>query len=255
MMYFSEDKLEQLLRAYSEIDKKYQSLLEMYAFRPFRNEQAAEFARHGFMRRVKTLTRCIHNVYRICPPNRDKKLSTDELSDLAINLQSFVFNIFGCLENLAWVWVKEKDIRNSKGEPLVDFQIGFGGKYKFVRESLSDDFKRFLDDLREWFSQMENFRHALAHRIPLYVPPYIVNNEEAVKEQELERSRREALKRHDFDEYERLTDELEGIGKFVPWMTHSFSEKSRQVVFHAQIIADWNTVVEISERFLTELQE
>jgi hypothetical protein len=253
MMYFSDDQLEQLRRAYSEVDRKYQSLLEMYAFRPFKNEQAAEFARHGFIRRVKTLARCVQNVYRICPPDRDKKLSTDELSDLAINLQGFVFNIFGCLENLAWVWAKEKDIRNGKGDPLMNFQIGFGDKYIFVRKSFSDDFRHYLDGLSEWFSQMENFRHALAHRIPLYVPPYIVNDEEAAKERELEQSRREALGKHEFDEYERLTNELEGIGKFVPWMTHSFSEKSRQVVFHPQIIADWNTVVEISERFLTEL--
>jgi hypothetical protein len=176
------------------------------------------------------------------------------LSDLAINLQGFVFNIFGCLENLAWVWVKEKDIRDSKGEPLVNSQIGFGGKYKFVRKSFSDDFRHYLDGLSEWFSQMEGFRHALAHRIPLYVPPYIVNDEEVAKEQELEQSRREALRRHEFDKYERLTNELDAIGKFVPWMTHSFSEKSRQVVFHPQIIADWNTVVEISEKFLAELQ-
>ncbi len=254
-MYFSDDQLHQLRRAYSEIDEKYRSLLEMYAFRQFRNKQAAEFATHGFMRRVKTLARCIHNIYRICPPDRDKKLSTDELADLTINLQGFVFNIFGCLENLAWVWVKEKDIRNAKDEALTNFQIGFGDKYNFVRESFSVDFQGYLDGLREWFLQMENFRHALAHRIPLYVPPYVVNKEEAVKEQELERSRREALKRHEFDEYERLTNELEGVGKFVPWMTHSFGEKSRQVVFHAQIIADWNTVVQISEKFLTELQK
>ena len=252
-MYFSDDQLEQLNRAYSGVEKKYRSMLEMYAFRPFKNEQAAEFATHGFMRRVKTLARCIHNVYRICPPDRDRKLSTDELSDLTINLQGFVFNVFGCLENLAWVWVKEKDIRNGKGEPLGSLQIGFGGKHRFVRDSFSEDFRHYLDGLNEWFSQVENFRHALAHRIPLYVPPYVVNENEAAKEKELEQARREAINRHDFDEYERLADELEGVGKFVPWMTHSFAEKSRQVVFHAQIIADWNTVVEISEKFLAEL--
>lgn len=254
-MYFTNQQLEQLRLAYSDVDKKYQSLLEIYAFRSFKNEQAAEFAKHGFMRRVKTLARCIHNVYRICPPDRDKKLSTDELSDLAINLQSFVFNVFGCLENLAWVWVKEKDIRNNKGELLANFQIGFGSKYEYVRNSFSYEFRSYLDGLNEWFSQMENFRHALAHRIPLYIPPYIVTNEEAAKEHELEQARREALTRHEFEEYERLTNELEAIGKFVPWMTHSFNEKSRQVVFHAQIIADWNTVIGISEKFLAEIQK
>jgi hypothetical protein len=194
-------------------------------------------------------------VYRICPPERDDKLSADELSDLTINLQGFVFNTFGCLENLAWIWVKEKDIRNNQGEPLPKNQIGFGAKYELVRESFSGDFQNYLKGLSEWFLQMENFRHALAHRIPLYVPPYVLNKSEAAKEQEIERSRREALRRHDFDEYERLTIELEDIGKFVPWMTHSFSERSRQVVFHAQMIADWNTIVEISEKFLVELKK
>ncbi|AGH98950.1 hypothetical protein A11S_2152 [Micavibrio aeruginosavorus EPB] len=63
------------------------------------------------------------------------------------------------------------------------------------------------------------------------------------------------MKKHQFEEFERLSDEIETLGNFVPWMTHSFGEKSPQAVFHAQIIADWNTVVQISEHFVEELNK
>lgn len=257
-MYFSEENIVQLKDDHSKIDSSYKSLLMAYATKEFSSEQAAEFARHGFMRRVKTLKRCIDNVYSICPPEQNTKPSSEELSDLAINLQSFVLNVFGCLDNLAWVLVKEKGIHN-RGKDLPPSKIGLLGKYKgdykfeTVRQSLSQEFRDYLVRMDEWFEYLENFRHALAHRVPLYVPPYVVNEEEADKERELENRRTEVLIRKDFDEYERLSEELEANGKFVPWMTHSFSEGSKQVVFHAQIIADWNTVVELSQKFLDEV--
>lgn len=256
-MYFSEENITQLMEDYSKVEQSYESVLVAYGMHRFSNPLAAEFAMHGFVRRVKTLKRCIENIYVICPPARSSKLASQELSDLTINLQGFVFNVFGCLDNLAWVWVKEKNVTNTKGQELKSSQIGLGEneKYEYVLKSLPDDLRNYLETERhkKWHKHLEDFRHALAHRIPLYVPPYVVNDEEAAKERELEGLRTTALKAHRFDEYERLSEEIEKIGKFVPWMTHSFSEESKHVVFHAQILADWNTVIEVAQKFLSEL--
>ena len=54
------------------------------------------------------------------------------------------------------------------------------------RESFSAEFQAYLQELDAWFGQLENFRHALAHRIPLYIPPYIIDpkNEQAYRELE-----------------------------------------------------------------------
>ncbi|MDP2206880.1 MAG: hypothetical protein Q8K65_11300 [Alphaproteobacteria bacterium] len=254
-MYFSEENIKQLEDAYAEVEGKYQSLLLTFAMRAYKQKEAAEFAMHGFTRRIKTMKRCIDNIYRICPPNIDRKPSSEELSDLAINLQAFVLNVYGSLDNLAWVWVKEKGILNKKGNPLSNGEIGFAEKYSAVRDTFSPEFQAYLKTLNKWFAHVENFRHSLAHRIPLYVPPYVSNEEEVKREKELEELRTDALKKHQFEEFERLSDEIETLGKFVPWMTHSFGEKSPQAVFHAQIIADWNTVVQISENFLEELNK
>lgn len=252
-MYFSEDAVKQLYTDYSTVESNYQKLLKAYALRQFSNEQANEYAKHGFMRRIKILARCIHNIYDICPPEQSKRLENNVLTDLTINLQGFLFNTFGCLDNLAWVWAKEKDIKNSKGDVLKPYEIGFGEKYKWVHESLPTDFKNYLESLKNWFDYMTNYRHALAHRIPLYIPPYTLNDEEAELEKKLEEVRDLALKNHKFEEYEKISEELNSLGRFMPWMTHSFAEKSKPVVFHAQIISDWKTVLEISSKFLKEI--
>lgn len=246
--YFSDEDLEKIKISYDEVTKTYRSLLLTYTTKNFRTAEATEFARHGFARRLKTLARCIHNVFDLCPPNIDRKLSEDELADLVINLQAFILNVYGALDNLAWIWVKEKSILNKKGQPLTQNQVGFSKDY--IRKSLPAEFQSYLVTLEKWFKHLEDFRHSLAHRIPLYVPPFVVNNEEAAKERELQQLRQSALLSQNFDEFERLTNEVDKIGYFVPFMTHSFSEDSPYAIFHAQIIVDWKTVVEIADKFL-----
>ncbi len=256
-MYFSKENIQELKQSYEEIEGKCESLFLSFNTYSFQSERAAEFAYHGFIRRMKTLKRCIDNIYRICPPDIDRKLSSEELDDTEINLQAFVFNICGALDNLAWIWAKENNVRNKKNQPLENSQIGFGKKYKCVRGSFPEDLKKYLKtkEHEKWFSYIEDFRHTLAHRISLYVPPYVFNEEEEKKEKELKTLQDNALKDYQFDEYKRLSGEIEILGSFIPWMTHSFEEESKRVVFHAQIIADWNTVVEISELFIKELKK
>lgn len=250
-MYFSQENIRKLEDAYSGVEGKYEDLCIAFTVRSYGEKQAAEFALHGFIRRVKTMKRCIDNIYRICPPDITRKPSSEELNDIAINLQAFVMNVYGSLDNLAWVWVKEKGVLDKNGNILANIGIGF--TKKVIRNSFSSEFQTYLKSLHSWFKHIENFRHSLAHRIPLYVPPYVSNEEEVKSERRLETLKTEALSKHDFVEYERLKDEIETLGKFVPWMTHSFGEKSPQAVFHAQIIADWNTVVQIAQKFLKEL--
>lgn len=256
-MYFSEENIKQLEVSYAEVEGTYQSLLLKFGTRSYEQKEAAEFAVHGFTRRVTTMKRCIDNIYRICPPNIDRKLSTEELSDLAINLQAFVLNVYGSLDNLAWVWVKEKGILNKKKNPLTNGQIGFAEKYTYVRDSFPDSIREYLntEQYKKWFSYIADFRHSLAHRIPLYVPPSVLNNEETLKAHELKDLQKKAIQNEQPEKLIRHIVEMHSLGKFVPWMTHSFGENSPQAVFHAQIIADWNTVMQISEIFIIELDK
>lgn len=218
-------------------------------------------AKHGFCRRLETLKRCIENIYETCPPDQTERLSEKQLSDLVISLQSFMFNCYGCLDNLAWIWAKEKEIKQSKGKDLNPTQIGLLGKnkngeYKFIelRKTLPENFINELSKYDDWFDKyLTDFRHALAHRIPPYIPPAQLTNEEIIEIDKLENERMQASIQGNHNKSEEINQKQKSIGRFCPLMTHSYIEESKPIYFHAQIICDWKTIVEISKKFLEAL--
>ena len=74
----------------------------------------------------------------------------------------------------------------------------------FVRSSLSTEFQQYLKGADDWFDYLGNFRHALAHRIPLYIPPYTISPDKEAAYQRLEAAMWQALKENDFAEHERF---------------------------------------------------
>jgi hypothetical protein len=117
--------------------------------REYRNSKAQEYAIHGFSRRLKSLVRCIDNIYRILPPDRVDLPSSEELSDANINLQAFVFNVSGSIDNLAWIWIAEKNIKRDDGSPIPNGRVGLRRKNKIVHDSLSPKLREHLDGLEE----------------------------------------------------------------------------------------------------------
>ena len=248
-MYFSNDFVEKLQRGHSEITGKCQQLVQSYITRDYRNAQAREFATQGFSRRLKTLVRAIDNVFEILPPDLVEPPPDDKLFDAMINIQAFVFNAFGRIDNLAWVWVKEAEL------PITDnWSVGlFGEKTKKVREHLSNEFKDYLTGLDDWFDNLKRFRDALAHRIPLYIPPYSIPKDKAAVHNQLMVSKFDALKRRDREEYQRLEMERKALAEFVPGMTHSFEEKANFIEFHPQLLHDFLTIEPLAQKMLQEL--
>jgi hypothetical protein len=92
----------------------------------------------------------------------------------------------------------------------------------------------------------------LAHRIPLYVAPYTLSPAKLDKHIELERRKHQAHSQRDYDLWLSLDAEQEDLGTFTPWMMHSFTEGAAPVPFHYQVLADWNTVIEIADKFRAE---
>ena len=70
---------------------------------------------------------------------------------------------------------------------------------------------------------------------------------------ELEGRMAEAARQNDFEEHDRLAQEQKSLVKYIPQMTHSFEENAKVVVFHPQMIADFNTVEELGRKMLKEL--
>lgn len=250
-MFFSPENIQHLNKEYSNIQNTYSDILFKASgvSQKLKSKKANEFLLHGFGRRLKTLKRCIDNIYTLCPPNTSKDLEESVILNLSINLQAFIFNIFGCFENLALVFVEEKNIK------IKRMQIGFlNNKINSkITSSLSEESKEYLftDRFQSWRKNLKNFRDALAHRIPLYVPPKQLNPQQQQEYKNIQQLIKKALHRNDFKEAHHLNQKATKLGSMCFVMKHSFSaeEKSNDIVFHAQILSDFNTICEFADKF------
>ena len=253
-MFYSQQQIDELTRECAAIAQKYQNLLFAFHDRQYQTERGREFGMHGFMRRLGTLRHCIERVFLILPPGSVDIPSNEAREDATIAIQAFIFNVFGCLDNLASIWVEEKAIRKADGTRLAQGAIGFGEKYPRVRQSFSDTFRAYLVSRADWFAYLGDFRHALAHRVPLYIPPHAVSPENQVAYQALEHQIVAAVLSGSEVLEGQLRKQQRQLMFFRPWIVHSFGEQAPMVVIHAQMLADFNTVDEIARNMLHELQ-
>jgi hypothetical protein len=253
--YFDDLSLEHLRAEYDKISDKTRSLVDLFCLYLYRSEEAKEYGLNGICRRLFLLERCIQQIYTLIPIDLNELPSRDERLDATICLQAFVFNVFGVMNNLAFVWIKEKGVCKPDGRPLRNSEIGLkpNNDNRTVFKSFSAEMQSYLNEKSSWFQYLEDFRHSLAHRIPLYIPPYVVPFSQEAKYSQLEEKASRALHRGAIDAHDQLRREQDALTQFRPWMIHSFGEQSKPVVFHAQIINDFLTVEEIARKFVLDL--
>ena len=194
------------------------------------------------------MARCINNVFKTIPAGTVKVPKRERLHDASINLQAFYTNSFGCIDNLAWVWVHERGLAGA----IKRVDVGLRKNNTKVRATFSPELQAFLSSRDDWFEYLAEFRHALGHRIPLYIPPGCVRPKDADAYNDLEQ--RLAAASHIPGEYDRLLEEQKKLYIFQPITTHSFKEASGTIRFHQQVLVDFLTVEELALKMLGELR-
>jgi hypothetical protein len=116
--YFSEKRIAELNARRGEVKRQYRELNNRLHARTYKTNRGAEFAKHGLSRRLDTLVRAIDQVYELLPIDQDEISPRDNVADASMAIQAFVMNAFGCLDNIAWVLVHEKDIKGKGGAEL-----------------------------------------------------------------------------------------------------------------------------------------
>ncbi|WP_027515680.1 hypothetical protein [Bradyrhizobium sp. WSM1417] len=141
--YVSAERVTELLASQAEVHRHFNELREKMCLRTYKTERGGEYAQQGFCRRLETLVRSINRVYERLPPDQEKIPEREVVVDAAIAIQAFTMNAFGCLDNIAWIWIYEKEIKNPDGSDLEKNDVGLGKKK--VRKSLTKEFQAFLD--------------------------------------------------------------------------------------------------------------
>jgi hypothetical protein len=248
---YSDAQITELHEGRTTANRAFANLRERYLVRGYKDARAEEHAQHGFSRRLGTLIRAVDLVFDLLPPELDAIPERDNVVDATIAIQSFVLNTFGCLDNLAWIFVYEKGVTMPDGAALDPKAVTLGSKA--VRARFSKQFSDYIASRDDWFKAIKDFRDALAHRVPLYIPPFIVTPDLVDECNRLERASGDAMRRGKIEEYDRLQAEQKKLGRFRPWMTHSRTENAHPIAFHPQLLADFNTVDEFGRKMLEEL--
>lgn len=259
-MRYDEQALKDIAEKYAEVRRIYDQL----AFRlssmvsNLRDAKAKEHLTHGVGRRLSILTRCIQNIFSIFPVGRTEHLAPEELVDVDINLHAFLINLSGLLDNLGWVFVFENNLLGSSKEgKLAKRDIGLFNKK--TQPYLPEKLRTYLNTkrMKRWYSEYsQNYRDALAHRIPLYVPPFVLIGEEEEKYRALE-DQIHALDLSvsgNFAIDDQLREKQKELGQASLFFIHSFDEGSHPMLLHAQVIIDYLTVEEILNLFCENMQ-
>jgi hypothetical protein len=252
-MTFSPEAIADLLKGRGEAHDQKAKLEERLLRRTYHHARAKEFAEHGLLRRLSTMVHCIDVVFDRLPPDLVEVPERATISDATISLQAFTANVFGCLDNLAWIWICERDLRANDGTPMLPRRIGLGPRYREIWRSLPVDLRERISGYEEWFRVMGDFRDALVHRIPFYIPPFTIDPARSEDFQRLETEKWSALTSRSRELYEAKKREQGELRRFQPFMLHSLTEKAPPIYFHGQILADFNTVDDVAHAFLDAL--
>jgi len=240
-------------KKYAEIKNNYKILIHKLSElnTKLKNNKAQEYLMHGVGRRIVILSRCMDNVFKIFPLEKADLLSKDELTDLAINLHAFFVNIAGIFDNLGWVFIYENNLFGEPKEGKVN-KYGVGLFNKKTQKYLNPKLSEYLTSTKnqDWYKNYSKiYRDALAHRIPLYVPPAALDNKEAEEHLLLERSLWDFSSIDKIGQHDIIREQQSQLGKPCFFFVHSLNEGGRLMLLHAQIITDYLTIEEIVQKF------
>lgn len=169
-------------------------------------------------------------------------MSIDKRVDLEINLHSFLINIHGVPDNLAWTYLLERKIE------IRRVQVGlFNPK---TQQHLPADVRAYLvsEPISSWHREYaKNYRDALTHRVPPYIPPSTYTRTHEQQYRELHEREGQAIKDRNFELALELGAAKDAIGIICPAFMHSFLDKEaiKPMILHSQVIVDARTIMEI----------
>lgn len=255
MEFYGAENAQELLEDLEATTVVSREIAECYIMFDWAGERADEFAKHGVSRRLCNLADQIELVFESLPVDGVETPSQQARKLAETALQAFVFNTFGLIDNFAHVWVNQMQVLKTDGLAIPDNQVGLRKVNRSVWRSLPEGVKTRVMEYDTWFEYQAEYRHALSHRIPLYIPPYVVFDSGLETYSRLGEEISEALKIKDFELYDRLLGQRAMLEHFRPRMMHSFGEKARPVKIHGQMLCDLMAVNILGQTILDHVVE
>lgn len=249
-MQYAAEQIEELENQCDQVISDLQSLV----FEGHRQSQRveAEDARlhlqQGVGRRLGVLKQSVETIFELFPPAQERPLRREVLNDVQIYLHAFVINLSGVFDNWAWAFILRHGLHQQ-----ID-QRGVGLFKRDTLRVLPEELRDYLtsDVMVRWHgTYVKAYRDALAHRIPLYIPPAALTDEDQERYQLLEVQKTDCIRQEEWQRLDEVWAEQDSIGHACPVFLHEFGEgdERRPVVLHPQVLCDAATVVDCGRRF------
>jgi hypothetical protein len=215
------------------------------------NRKAREYMTHGVGRRLSVIRRCIEKIFCLFPPSQTRPLDRETLADVQIYLHAFVINLYGVFDCWAWAFVLRHDLLQKIGRRN---NVGLFKKetQQYLPSALLDYLRS--DRIRTWYeTYVTGYRDALAHRIPLYIPPANWTTQDSELYSRLEDEKVACIRDGQWERLDQIWVEQEDIGTACLAFMHEYSADSdaRPLLLHGQLLCDGMSVVEFGRLYLS----
>lgn len=252
-MHIGPDYAREVSQAKREVSQRLTELLhrvveENERLKP--SPRVTEHLVHGAGRRMRMVVRALENIFTLFPPGAQRPLPMDTVVDVQINLHAMLVNSYAANDNWAWAFVLRHDLL-----PAIPTKMGVGLFSAQTKKFLPDALNDYLhsDELTRWrIEYAKRFRDATAHRIPPYIPPFVLLADDQKRHDELMLWRQEALESERWARLAELEAEIEELHRPSLMFFNSLGadEPSVGLYLHAQTVSDAMSFAEIGERFL-----
>jgi hypothetical protein len=219
------------------------------------NKEVRDYLNYGVGRRLNIIHRSMQRIYELFPPSQEEALPKESIHEVQIYLQAFVINVSGIFDNWAWAFILRHHLLESIGG-----KIGVGMFLPKTQQCLPAILKDYVttEPRVSWHKiYMKDYRDALAHRIPLYVPPSSIPTEDVESYKQMELLKQKLYDAADWDELERVSDGQDALGKAYPVFLKEFSDRpdGQPIPFHPQLNSDGALVIEFARVFYSSWHE
>jgi hypothetical protein len=182
------------------------------------NDNARYYMLYGAGRRLIMMFYAYQAITHIAYDQRTEPLSSDEQHTFSREINIIYMHLRGVLDNFAWCLLYERQPelegtihRNDVGLFSQKFRRQFAAFSEIEDEITVHDV---------WNEEVKKRRDPVAHRIPLYVPPAVITQEEAKTYQALNNRFNDKLNSLKLDEADLAFDAMNTIGTFFPYFVH-----------------------------------
>ena len=144
------------------------------------NEQAREHALYGISRRLSTIHECFSFFFSEVPPEINYEIDRELRATCDIHLHAYLINLCGIMDNIAWMWAYSSGLQDRVDLERNRVRIGLFNNWFIPNLPLA--LQELVNTYRDWYEFTIDHRHPTAHRIPPYIVPYVVHeNQEGIQ--------------------------------------------------------------------------